>query len=204
MLKLIGICVTVLLVSMSAVQAQNCHLGAQAGSSIASASISAPSIPATLDGLGARSRTPDFGLHAGCDVKVAGPITLGIWGQHIWKDTAFSAGIGPFSFSSSLGNAYSFGGRAGYVLPNGSMPYVLAGYTVSDLNYSMPLTGVPSSLRGWTGGAGFETPLGNGFSLALETTCTRFSEADLIPSLATIRADQISAMARINFNIGAK
>lgn len=182
-----------------------CHVGAQTGLSIASATISAPALPASLDGLGARSRQPDFGVHAGCDFRLTGsPIIVGAWGEYTWRDTSFEVSLPFGSFSTGLGDGWAFGARAGYDM-GGVMPYVLLGYTQSEMNYSIPLTGVPSNLRGWTYGGGVEMPVkGTMMSLALETRYTKYTEADLIPSLATIKADQISGMVRLNLNFGGK
>jgi len=199
--------VIILLVSMGSASAQMppCHVGAQTGLAIASATISAPSLPASLDGLGARSRQPDFGVHAGCDFRLTGsPIVIGAWGEYTWRDTSFQVSLPFGSFSAGLGDGWAFGGRAGYDM-GGVMPYVLLGYTQSDMNYSLPLTGVPNALRGWTYGGGVEMPIkGTMMSLALETRYTKFNETELVAGLANIKADQISGMVRLNLNFGGK
>lgn len=199
LLKTLAISVIVSIATAGASFAQ-CHLGLQAGTSIASVPIS--TVGASLDGLGARSRTPDFGLHTGCDVKVSNsPFVVGLWGEYVWKDTQFSVAFGGPAFTASLGDAWSIGGRAGYMVGK-VMPYGLLGYTTSDVKYSTPIAGTPTTLRGWTTGAGIEMPLAPNLTLALETRYTKFAETDLIPGLATVRADQISGVFRLNFAFG--
>lgn len=201
MWKLAGISVILFMASAYSAFAQ-CHVGAQIGSSLASAAISLPSVPASVDGLGARSRQPDFGLAAGCDFKVANsPFMVGAFGDYVWKDTAFSVGAGPLTFSGALGNQWTIGARAGYVLPSAT-PYLLVGYTRADMTYSIPIAGAPATMSGWTGGGGIEVPLNKLTSVAVEARYTRFQEQDLVAGLATIRADQLSAMVRLNINIG--
>lgn len=183
--------------------AQNCHLGAQAGLSFGTAAISLPS-SANLDGLGLRSRSPDAGLHAGCDVKVSGsPFVVGVFGDYTWRNTEFSVASTPLTFSAALSNTWTVGARAGYALTNGAMPYALLGYTTTDVAYSTPTAGMPSTLRGWTYGGGIEIPMAQNVTAALETRYTRYADADLFSGFATMRTDEVAMVARLNFTFGA-
>lgn len=183
--------------------AQNCHLGVQAGTSIGTAAISLPSVPANIDGLGLRSRSPDVGLAAGCDLRVSGsPFVVGAFADYTWRDTQFSAGLGPFNFSAAMQNRWTVGARVGYVTAAG-MSYALLGYTNTDVAYSTPIVGMPTSLHGWTTGGGIEIPMAPNVSFAVETRYTRYADADLFSGFATLRTDEVSAMARLNFVFGA-
>lgn len=202
--KLVGMsCIMFGLGSGSPVAAQGsigCHLGAQAGAEIATSSIS--SVGGSIDGLGARSRSPNFGLHTGCDYKIAGTaFSVGAWGEYMWRDVAFKVEGGGNSVSIGLSNAWALGARAGYVLPNGVMPYGLIAYTRTELN--LP-AGVPisSDLKGWMMGGGIEVPLAKNLSFAGEGRWTKYDAVDLTPVTtipADLKTDALSIVGRLNF-----
>lgn len=182
-------------------QGIGCHLGAQAGVTIASSEVSGAGF--SLDGLSARSRSPDFGLHTGCDYKIPQTaFSVGVWGEHMWRAVDFKASAGPIGLTIGLGNAWAVGARAGYVLAGGVMPYALIGYTRTEL--TLP-AGVPisSDLRGWMTGAGIEIPLAKNLSLAGEARWTKFDSVDLTPigAAAAIKTDALSVVGRLNFNL---
>ncbi len=203
--KLVGISgIMFALGSGSTVAAQGigCHLGAQAGLEVATSSIS--SVAGSIDGLGARSRSPDFGLHTGCDYKIPQTaFSVGAWGEYMWRDVSFKADAGPFgSMAIGLSNAWAVGARAGYVLSGGVMPYALIGYTKSDL--SLPAgTPISSDLKGWMMGGGIEVPLAKNLSFAGEARWTRFDKIDLTPVglPADLKTDAMSVVGRLNFNL---
>ena len=149
-------------------QGVSVHIGAQTGSGMSSTSISDGT--STLDGLSARSRAPDFGLHAGIDFKVAGtPFLVGAFGEYMWRDTSFKVQPG---FSVSFGNVMTAGLRAGYVLTGGMMPYILAGYRQTELDLPAGAN-IDSKLKGWMLGGGMEIPLAKNISLAAEGRWTK-------------------------------
>lgn len=202
--KLAGISVIMVALGFgSPVWAQgiSCHLGAQAGAEIATSSIS--NAGGSIDGLGARSRSPNFGLHTGCDYKIAGTaFSVGAWGEYMWRDVAFKTDSVPFvgTITVGLGNAWALGARAGYVLPNGVMPYALIGYTRTEL--TLP-AGTPTSsdLKGWMMGGGVEVPLAKNLSFAGEARWTKFDKVDLTPVglPADLKTDSLSVVGRLNF-----
>lgn len=182
-------------------QGVSVHIGAQTGSGMSSTSISDGT--GTLDGLSARSRSPDFGLHAGIDFKVANsPFLVGAFGEYMWRDTSFKIEPG---FSVSFGNVWTLGARAGYVLNGGMMPYILAGYRQTELG--LP-AGVPldSKLKGWMLGGGLEIPLAKQVTLSAEGRWTKYDKVDLTPVAlplagVTAKTDELSGVLRLNVNL---
>lgn len=202
MWKTLSIGVILIIAGSFPATAQNCHLGAQAGLSFGTAAISQPS-SANLDGLGLRSRYPDMGIHAGCDVRMAGsPFVLGLFGDYTWRNTEFSASAGPFAFTAALSNSWTVGGRAGYALTNGAMPYALLGYTTTDVSYSATVAGMPTTLHGWTYGGGIEIPMAPNLKLATEIRSTSYASTDLFSGLATLKTNDLSGMVRLSFSFG--
>ena len=185
--------------------AQNCSFGTQAGLSFGTAAISQPS-SANLDGLGFRSRSPDAGLHVGCDVRVsASPFVVGLFGDYTWRNTEFSvtSSVLASSFSMGLSNTWTVGGRAGYALTNGAMPYALLGYTTTDVSYSVAPAGMPSTLRGMTYGGGIEIPVAPNLKLATEIRSTSYASTDLSSGLATLKTNEMAGLVRLSFSFGA-
>lgn len=175
-------------------QSISCGLGAQIGSSMASSEISGAGL--SLDGLSARSRSPDFGLRTGCDYKIpTTPFSVGGFADYVWRDVAFKVEVPGNSLSMGLGNAWTIGARAGYTLANGVMPYALIGYTQTNLNLPAGAT-ISSSLKGWTGGGGVEVPLAKGLSLGAEARWTKFDDIDL--GGAALKTDALSVMTRFS------
>lgn len=177
-----------------------CHIGAQAGGSIANTSADVTGFPLGIDGIGMHSTRPDFGVHAGCSIRVAHTaFVAGLWAERQWQDVAFTATLGGPSFKAAIGDSYSLGGNLGYRMESGVVPYVVLGHTWSDVNWSVSSPMLPSSIKGWTFGGGVEIPLGNNLSFVPEVRLTRYDKADL-GGVASLQADQVSAMARINWN----
>lgn len=199
--KLSGICgIMFALGSGSPVAAQGgCHIGAQAGAEIATSSIS--SVGGSIDGLGARSRSPDFGLHTGCDFKIPQTaFSVGAWGEYMWRDVSFKVDSPFGGVAIGLSNAWAIGARAGYVMSNGVMPYALIGYTKTDL--SLPAAApISSDLKGWMMGGGIEVPLAKNLSFAGEARWTKFDKVDLTPVglPADLKTDALSVVGRLNF-----
>lgn len=179
----------------------SCALGAQAGLSIASSEVSGAGF--SIDGLSARSRSPDFGLHTGCLYKIpTTPFAVGAWGEYMWRSVDFKAAAGPIGLTVGLGNAWAIGARAGYVLSNGVMPYALIGYTRTEL--TLPAgTPISNDLKGWMMGGGVEVPLAKNLSFAGEARWTKFDKVDLTPVglAADLKTDALSVVGRLNFNL---
>lgn len=177
----------------------SCSLGAQAGLSISSSEISGAGF--SLDGLSARSRSPDFGLHTGCLYKIpTTPFAIGPFGEYNWRAVDFKANLGPAGLTVGLGNAWAVGARAGYVLSNGVMPYALIGYTRTEL--TLPAgTPISNDLKGWMMGGGIEVPLAKNLSFAGEARWTKYDSVDLTPVglPADLKTDSLSVMGRLNF-----
>lgn len=180
-------------------QGISCSLGAQAGLTIASSEISGTGF--SLDGLSARSRSPDVGLHAGCVYKIpTTPFAVGPWGEYNWRAVDFKASAGPVGLTVGLGNAWAIGARAGYVLPNGVMPYALIGYTRTELTLPAA-TPISNDLKGWMMGGGVEVPLAKNLSFAGEARWTKYDAVDLTPVTtipASLKTDGLSVMGRLN------
>ena len=178
-----------------------CHLGAQAGLTVASSEISGAMF--SVDGLSARSRSPDFGLHTGCDYKIpTTALSIGAWGEYMWRSVDFKASAGPVGLTIGLGNSWAIGARAGYVLPNGVMPYALVGYTQTDL--TLPAgTPLSNNLKGWMMGGGVEVPLAKNLSFAGEARWTKYADVDLAPVglPAKIDTDALSVVGRLNVTL---
>ena len=193
----------ILIIATAGAAMAQCQVGTQAGMSFGTAGISTVGFPANLDGLGLRSRSPDVGLHAGCDVRVTGsPFVLGLFGDYTWRDTQFSAGIGAFNFTASLSNSWTVGGRAGYALSSGAMPYALLGYTTTDVSYSIPVVGMPTTLHGMTYGGGIEISLASNVKLATEIRSTNYASTDLFSGFATLKTNELSGLVRLSFSFG--
>lgn len=178
----------------------SCSAGAQVGTSFASSEISGMGL--SLDGLSARSRSPDFGLHTGCLFKIpTTPFAIGPWGEYTWRSVDFKASAGPIGLTVGMGNAWAIGARAGYVLPNGAMPYALVGYTKTDL--TLPAgTPISSDLKGWMMGGGLEVPLAKNLSFAAEARWVKYDKLDLSPITVIpvdLKTDSLSVMGRLNF-----
>lgn len=183
-----------------------CHIGVQAGGSIANTSLGVTGTPLAVDGLGAQSTRPDMGIHGGCDIKVTGsPFFIGAFGEWNSQEVAFE--VSPGLFKGSLGNSWAAGARAGVELAGGAKPYVMIAWTQADANWSsvVPLTGVglPSHFKGWMYGGGIEVPLkGTNFSLAGEGRFIRY-QSENVAGVIDMQPDQLQAMVRLNWNFGA-
>lgn len=185
--------------------AAQCHIGGQGGWSTANSSLEAGGFG--VDGLGSQSRTPDVGVHAGCDIALKGtPLILGAWGEWNHQDVKFS--VNPGLFSGSLGNSYAFGGRLGYKLQNGAMPYALVGWQHADMNWSavvpIPAGLLPSSAQGMMYGAGVEVPItGTALSIAGEARLIKYQTQNIAAfGGIDLQTDQLQAMVRLNWNFG--
>lgn len=200
--KMKALSVIILLVSMGSASAQiTCHLGAQVGATIASTSISDGS--SSADGLSARSRSPDFGAHTGCDLRMTGtPFVVGGWGEFMWRDVAFKIDMGGPGISAGFGNSWAIGGRVGYKLDGGAMPYALLGYTKTDIN-APAAAGLSSTLGGWMMGGGVEIPLTKSLSFAGEARWTKYDglSLDTLSSGVSAKTDALSVVGRLSFNL---
>lgn len=184
-----------------------CHLGLNAAASMANMDLGVTGTPLALDGLGAQSTRPDFGAHAGCDFKVASsPLVVGVFGD--WMNQEVQFAVQPDLLTVSLGNSWTVGGRLGYQM-QGAMPYVLVGWTQTDVEYGgliavplMAAVDMPSKLSGWTFGGGIEMPIkGTPLSMAAEARWTQY-QSKSIANVVDLQTDQLQAMVRLNWNFG--
>lgn len=184
-----------------------CHLGLQAGASMANTSLGVTGSPFSIDGLGGQSSRPDLGIHVGCDLKVANsPFVIGAFGE--WNSQEVSFEIQPSILKASVGNSWTVGGRLGYQMANGAMPYILGGRTQAEANFSSglgPIPGgiLPSHFQGWMYGAGIEMPIkGTQLSFALEARMIKYQSENILGAV-DLQTDHGQVMGRLNWNFGA-
>lgn len=213
-LKIAALALGMMMVAGGA-SAQNCYVGIGVGGSIANMGLAdatnALGLPAgnlAVDGLGARSNRPDMGGRVGCDLKLTGPLVLGAFASWTSQDIAFN--IQPSLLSVSLGNSWTVGGRAGYQLTSGAMPYVLVGWTQTDVNLggagaiTLAALEIPDKLQGWKFGGGIEAPLaGTPLKIGVETTWTRFNTERFATGLVDLKTDQVQGMVTLTYQFGA-
>lgn len=202
MTRLFAAAALALLASIVAVPSAfaQCAVGVGVGGSLAKASLDVTGMPLGIDGAGLHSTRPDLALHADCGIRLAHtPVVAGLWVDHVWQDVAFSATLGSSSFKAAIGDATSVGGKVGYRLDSGVTPYVVAGYTWADLNWSLSSPVLPGSLKGWTYGGGVTVPLSKDFAFEAESRWTRFDSAS-IGGMANLNVDQLSVMGRLKWN----
>jgi opacity protein-like surface antigen len=115
---------------------------------------------------------------------------------------AFS--VSPSLFKATLGDSYTVGGRAGYMV-GAALPYVLLGWTRADATWStpVPVTGLPSSFTGYTVGGGIEIPINRHLTLASEVRWTQFSSESIGASHIDLTPTELSGMLRLNVAIGS-
>lgn len=123
---------------------------------------------------------------AGCDVQAARTV-WGLWGSYSYHpDTTFSVTFtgAPTLLESSLENSWAVGGRAGYLITNSTLAYVLVGYSQAEVSdITSPLGGgfalsVPD-LSGYVVGGGMETHLGAGWFLQAQGTFTDYQNESI-------------------------
>jgi len=174
----------------------SCALGAQAGYSMASSEISGTWL--SVDGLSAKSRSPDFGLRTGCDYRIpTTPFAVGAFADYTWRDVAFQISTPGNAISMGLGSAWTIGGRVMYAdLVKGVSPYVGLGYTQTNLNLPAGVN-LSSTLKGWKLIGGTEVALAKNLSLGLEGQWTKFDDIDLGAGFA-MKPDAMTFMTRLS------
>lgn len=165
-----------------------CYIGAAGGYSTATtdASVSFGPASAGVDSLGYAGGS--YSGLAGCDLHVAPKIVLGAWFDYTKADADFDVTLtgAPGSLlHTGLDTSWAVGGRAGYLVTERSMIYVLAGYTRADTeNISAPAFGpaavlaVPT-LEGYVIGGGAEFALGSGFFLQTQYSYANYDSVSL-------------------------
>ena len=163
----------------------------------------------SFDGLSATGA--EVGGSLGYDVRLPNsPFVIGVFGDWSWRDLdhTTSLTLGPLSASASLSieDAWTIGGRAGYLLNDSTLLYALVGYrqaSMSSLKLSADGIGATSfgvgDLKGWTVGGGLETQLSGGWALRGEYRFTRYDgqSVELIPGALALDLDTDEHVARL-------
>lgn len=163
-----------------------CYVGGSLGYSVVptETTLSATGLgSATIESLSAEGVS--YGVTGGCDLQVQ-RVVLGAWADHQWDDADFNVTATGFPtlLTASMNRHWAVGGRAGYLVKDGALAYVLAGYSQAESSaISSPAGGfafaVPT-LDGYVVGAGTELPLGKGLYLDLRYSYTDY-ESTTIP-----------------------
>lgn len=164
-----------------------CYAGVGGGYSMAltDTSVGVPGFGVGVDGLGAQGASI-AGL-AGCDLKVAPRLVLGVWGDFTHDpDTTFAVTVtgAPTILETSLENRWGLGGRLGWLVTPRAMAYVLAGYTqaeTSDITSpAFPAVSIAvPDLKGYVVGGGAEFDLDYGFFLQVQGTYADYRDENI-------------------------
>ena len=185
-----------------------CYVGAGLGysSTVTDAELGLGPAALTIDGLGADGA--QYGVLAGCDVRMD-RIVVGLMGDYTWhEDSEFDIGISAPGFSSSIASMsiedeWTIAARAGFLITPDVLAYGLVGYTeasTSDLDIdiaSVSFDGTDPSGIVW--GAGMEASLGNGWFVRGEYRYSDFDEetVDLIPGFVDLDLDSDVQSGRV-------
>lgn len=131
---------------------------------------------ATINGLG--SNGSQIGLGGGCDV-VVDKILLGAFADYVWHNQSFNGSIGGFGGAATLNidldRQWTIGGRAGVVISETTLAYLLAGYTnLSTNGLNGAIVAAVPDFNGIVLGGGIETAIGKHVKLGLEYRHTNF------------------------------
>lgn len=184
-----------------------CAVGVQAGYAMANMGLASPVLGGLgIDGLGAKSTSPDYGARVGCDLRIPStPFKAGVFGEIQQAHTEFA--IQPALLTVALGRSWMVGGRLAYDMGAAS-PYVLLGRKVTEVEYGGIATaipgfagiGLPTKLTGWTWGGGIEVPIkATPILLTLEVRNTRYNEESIAGGLATVKTDHTEALLRVDW-----
>jgi outer membrane immunogenic protein len=165
-----------------------CYVGAGGAYSMADTKTSAEAGGVsfvTVDGLGMQG----VGLYGqvGCDVELMPRWVVGAWGDYTWDNNAdfkVSAFGAPGDLlKASLKDSWGVGGRAGYLVTDKALVYVLAGYTQADLSNVTGLMVMPSlstpALKGYVLGAGVDLALRDGWFAEAQASYAKYDKANI-------------------------
>lgn len=199
-----------------------CHIGAHvgysstntdAGLNVDAGWLGAASVGA--DGLAASGVA--FGGGVGCDYRITGSnFVLGAFGDFTRNDLdhGLSANIDLFGIKAkanakySIEDAWTVGGRLGYLVTESVMVYGLAGYTKADTSpLSVSIAGdingkasfKTSDLDGWVVGGGVELNIADGWFVKGEYRYTRYDgdNVTILPGVADLNLDTEEHAARV-------
>lgn len=163
----------------------------------------------SIDGLGSDGTA--FGLGAGCDWEMSGPLVLGAFADYLWHDSTFevtATGVGSV-LSLDTESQWTIGGRLGYVPIDNAMIYALVGYTsleTSDIAVPIAAVTLPvDTMIGWTLGGGIETWLAPNISLGAEYRYTSFGTETVPvfgPLAVDLDPDMHVGLARLSYRFG--
>lgn len=179
--------------------ATTCHVGLQAGYAVGITKLS-DAFGDSIDGAGSKSHDGLGGLAVGCDVLIPSTVFfVGAFGDYTWGKNVFSVNFGGPSFSASLSDTYSLGGRIGLqdARFGKAMPYLLAAYVHSKAD-----VGPISSFSGWAWGGGVEYPIAAQLSMALEVRDTIYDSKDIGSgsNAVAVKPEVLSTMLRLNWD----
>lgn len=150
---------------------------------------------AGIDGLSGSGFTGT--LLAGCDVRLHN-FVVGAFGDYTWMDDnsarvtgALGKGLAGLAGTSELigfDNQWTVGGRLGYVVAPGIMPYGLIGYTQADAS-GLAAKYISDTFDGVSFGGGVEFNIGGGWYGQLEYRYTDFDDESLNLGGASIKVD---------------
>ena len=201
--------VIALLAGPAMAQSPTLYFGVHGGKTMTSTELTDTANTFSLDGLSGNGYVG--GVHVGADLQMANsPIFAGVFGGADWGDNEFRLAFGSAAFTATLGNSYYAGGRLGVVV-HGTKVYALAAWRQTE--WSSSVKGLTlDDPRGWDVGLGVEVPIAKNVSLGLEGIHTQYQKGEFmaphpitkVPTALGIHGeiDQISVMARLNFQLG--
>lgn len=174
---------------------QGVYLGVQAGVVNVNTEVAASGL--AIDGLAGSSAI--YGAQVGYDRRF-GKVVLGVFGEFNKADAKFE--VSPGLLSAKLGNQWTAGARAGLVV-NGALPYVFVGHTWSETDIAFGGTSISSkNIQGWTGGAGIDLAVRDGWVAGLRYAYTRFDNEDLLGlGVLNLQRDQHAFTGKLVYQI---
>lgn len=129
----------------------------------------------SVDGLSADGWQGGAGI--GCDVQFD-RIVVGMFADWQWIDADFEVSTPGPSFAAGLKDAWTVGGRAGFVVGDRTLIYGLVGYTQASSDSS--LSGAPApDFSGYVLGAGMEAFVASNVTLKGEYRASLYDGEDL-------------------------
>lgn len=169
-----------------------CYGGASIGMAATKTELSA--FGASIDGLGGDGVTA--GVNGGCDIQFE-RFLVGAFAQYTWTDADFKLSLPGGSFTAGLDQAWAVGGRAGVLITNSTLAYLLGAYT--EAKATSNLVTLPD-FRGYIVGGGMETMITTNVGVKLEYQYSKFDSASIGP--VTIEPVNHAIMLGINYRFG--
>jgi outer membrane immunogenic protein len=174
------------------------YIGAHAGGDFGKIGVEGP---IGVDGLAATGGL--VGVHVGYDFRVPGSqFVVGAGADYDWSNAKFE--VSPGLLSAQMGDSWTVYGRAGVVLNEKIMPYVLAGYTEAKGELAIgPGYGGPTlsqDLKGWVVGGGVEFYLTPMITMSGEYRFIKYDSIDLGSGFA-LDTERHIVRAALNFRL---